>query len=191
MGANTDDGPGAAVFNGLLYLFWEQAGSGSDHIRYATVNTSNVQSAVNTVPFGLTFRGPGATVFNNRLYLAYSGTNGSTNFGQPLFYGYMDASGFWVGDSQPTGSPRSSTGPALAALGTQMWMIYLPKTTTEPDNLYFKKLDTLNVWTAEALLAPLTESDTGVSAVAFNGHIWVVGTTTTGINPRAVQYSIL
>jgi hypothetical protein len=66
-----------------------------------------------------------------------------------------------------------------------------PETTAEPDNLYFKKLDTLNVWTAEALLAPLTESDTGVSAVSFNGHIRVVGTTTTGPNPRAVQYSIL
>ena len=190
VGANTDDGPGAAVFNGLLYVFWETAGGGSDRIRYVTVNTSNVQSGVSIVPFGVTFRGPGATVFNNRIYLAYSGTNGGVN-GQNIFYGYMDASGLWVGDAQPTGSPRTSTGPALAALGTQMWMIYLPKTTAEPDNLYFKKLDTLNVWTAEALLAPLTESDTGVSAVSFNGHIWVVGTTTTGLNPRAVQYSVL
>ncbi|HSS47884.1 MAG TPA: hypothetical protein VLX28_02950, partial [Thermoanaerobaculia bacterium] len=125
VGANTDDGPGAAVFNGLLYLFWEQAGSSSDHIRYATVNTSNVQSGVNTVPFGLTFRGPAATVFNNRIYLAYSGTNGSPTNGAPLYYGYMDANGNWIGDSQPTGSPRSSTGPTLAALGTQMWLIYL------------------------------------------------------------------
>jgi hypothetical protein len=67
-----------------------------------------------------------------------------------------------------------------------MWMIYLPKTVGFPNDLYFKKLDTLNVWTAEALLAPLTESDTGVSSVSFNGHIWVVGTTVGGNNPHAV-----
>ena len=191
VGANTDDGPGAAVFNGLLYLFWETAGSASDHIGYVTVNTSNVQSAVNTVPFGLTFRGPAATVFNNRLYLAYSGTNGSSGNGQPLFYGYMDANGNWVGDSQPTGSPRSSTGPTLAALGTQMWLIYLPKAATPPNDLYFKTVDTLGVWSAENLLTPLTASDTGVSSVVFSGHIWVVGTLINGIPMRAVQYSIL
>src|SRR4029079_12150263 len=92
---------------------------------------------------------------------------------------YVYASGFGVGYSQPTGNPRTSTGPALAALGTQMWMIYIPKTTAEPDSLYSKKLHTLNGWTAESLLAPITESDTGFSAVSFNGHIWVVGTTTT------------
>jgi hypothetical protein len=191
VGANTDDGPGAAVFNGLLYVFWETAGSGSDHIGFVTVNTSNVQSAAATVPFGLTFKGPAATVFNNRLYLAYSGTNGSPGNGAPLYFGYMDANGNWIGDSQPTGSPRSSTGPTLAALGTEMWLIYLPKVVSSPNDLYFKQLDTLSVWTAENVLAPLTASDTGVSSVAFSGHIWVVGTLVSGTTPRAVQYSIL
>ncbi len=191
VGASTDDGPGAAVFNGLLYLFWETAGSGSDHIGYVTVNTSNVQSAVNTVPFGLTFKGPAATVFNNRLYLAYSGTNGSPSNGQPLFFGYMDANGNWVGDSQPTGSPRSSTGPTLAALGTQMWLIYLPKAVTPPNDLYFKTMDTLSVWSAENLLSPLTASDTGSPPSPSAGHIWVVGTLVNGTPTRAVQYSIL
>ncbi|HSS47881.1 MAG TPA: hypothetical protein VLX28_02935, partial [Thermoanaerobaculia bacterium] len=66
-----------------------------------------------------------------------------------------------------------------------------PKIVSFPNDLYFKKLDTLNVWTSESLLAPLTESDTGVSSVSFNGHIWVVGTTVGGNNPHAVQYSIL
>jgi hypothetical protein len=54
-----------------------------------------------------------------------------------------------------------------------------------------KKLDTLNVWTAEALLAPLTDSDTGVSAVTFNGHIWVVGTTTTSTNLRPALHPVV
>jgi hypothetical protein len=126
-GAATDDGPGLAVFNNLLYVFWETAGSGSDRIRYSTFDTNNTQSGVSIVPFGLTYRGPGAAVFNNRLYLAYSGTNGSLTFGHNIYHGYMDANGFWIGDSRPTGDPRTRTGPALAPLGTELWLMYLPK----------------------------------------------------------------
>jgi hypothetical protein len=190
-GAGTDDGPGVAVFNNLLYVFWETAGSGSDRIRYVTFDTSFNQSGVSVVPFGLTFRGPGAAVFNNRLYLAYSGTNGSPTTGQPIFHGYMDASGLWVGDSQPTGNPRTRTGPALAPLGSDLWLMYLPKAASEPDDLYVKKLNTLGQWTAEALIIPLSQSETGVSATFFNNRVWLVGSMLLDGDPHSVQYYIL
>jgi hypothetical protein len=186
--AATDDGPGLAVFNGLLYVFWETAGSGSDSIRYCTFDTNNSQSGVSVVPFGLTFRGPAAAVFNNRLYLAYSGTNGSSTLGHNIYHGYMDANGFWVGDSRPTGDPRTRTGPALAPLGTELWLMYLPKSTSEPDDLYHKRLNTLGQWTAESLIIPLSQSETGVSAMFFNNRIWLVGGM---LGDRSVQYYIL
>jgi len=189
--AATDDGPGLAVFNNLLYVFWETAGGGSDSIRYSTFNTSNAQSGVSVVPFGLTFRSPAAAVFNNRLYLAYSGTNGSSTNGSEIYHGYMDANGFWVGDSRPTGDPRTRTGPALAPLGTELWLMYLPKSTLEPDDLYHKRLNTLGQWTAESLIVPLSQSETGVSATFFNNRIWLVGGMLTGVDPRSVQYYIL
>jgi hypothetical protein len=186
--AATDDGPGLAVFNNLLYVFWETAGSGSDSIRYSTFDTNSVQSGVSVVPFGLTFRGPGAAVFNNRLYLAYTGTNGSSTNGHEIYQGYMDANGFWIGDSRPTGDPRTRTGPALAALGTELWLMYLPKSTLEPDDLYHKRLNTLGQWTAESLIIPLSQSETGVSATFFNNRIWLVGGL---LSDRSVQYYIL
>lgn len=190
-GASTDDGPGVAVFNNLLYVFWETAGSGSDSIRYSTFDTNNNQSGVSVVPFGLTFRGPAAAVFNNRLYLAYSGTNGSSTFGHNIYHGYMNASGFWIGDSRPTGDPRTRTGPALAPLGTELWLMYLPKSTSEPDNLYHKRLNTLGQWTSESLIAPLSQSETGVSATYFNNRIWLVGSMLADGDPLSVQYYIL
>jgi hypothetical protein len=190
-GAATDDGPGLAVFNNLLYIFWETAGSGSDRIRYVTYDTNFNPSGVSVVPFGLTFKGPAAAVFNNRLYLAYSGTNGSTLNGQPIFQGYMDANGLWVGDSQPTGGPRTYAGPALAPLGTQLWLMHVPKVTSEPDDLYVEKLDTLGTWTSPALIVPLSQSETGVSATYFNNRIWLVGTMLLDGDPHSVQYYIL
>jgi hypothetical protein len=190
-GAATDDGPGLAVFNNLLYVFWETAGGGSDSIRYSTFDTNSSQSGVSVVPFGLTFRGPAAAVFNNRLYLAYSGTNGSSINGSEIYHGYMDANGFWVGDSRPTGDPRTRTGPALAPLGTELWLMYLPKSTSEPDNLYHKRLNTLGSWTAESVIIPLSQSETGVSATFFNNRIWLVGSMLADGDPLSVQYYIL
>ncbi|HSG38185.1 MAG TPA: hypothetical protein VLE27_00985 [Thermoanaerobaculia bacterium] len=188
--AATDDGPGLAVFNNLLYVFWETAGSGSDRIRYCTFDLNSLQSGVSVVPFGLTFRGPGAAVFNNRLYLAYSGTNGSTFDGHNIYHGYMDASGFWIGDSRPPGDPRTRTGPALAFLGTELWLMYLPKRDDTFDELYHKKLNTLGQWSAEAQIF-LAESETGVSATVFSNRIWLVGSMLNEGDPRSVQYYIL
>ena len=190
-GASTDDGPGLAVFNNLLYVLWETAGSGSDRIRYCTFNLSHVQSGVSVVPIGLTFRGPAAAVFNNRLYLAYSGTNGSALNGSEIYHSYMDANGFWVGDSRPPGDPRTRTGPALAPLGTELWLMYLPKNAGEPDNLYHKRLNTLGQWTAESLIVPLSQSETGVSATFFNNRIWLVGSMLADGDPNSVQFYIL
>lgn len=189
VGASTDDGPGLAVFNNLLYIFWETAGSSSDRIRYATLDINNIQSGVSIVPFGLTFRGPGAAVFNNRIYLSYSGTNGGVENGHNIYYGYMDINGIWYGDWRPTGDPRTTTGPALAPLGTELWWMYEAKEVTNA-HCYSKRLNTLGQWTAEVDIWP-AGSDTRVNATTYNNKIWLVG----GINffndPNSVQFFLL
>ncbi len=138
----TGAGPGAAVFDSKLWVFFKY--DLNSNLYYRTLDSSGTWSA-RTAPTGslTTDNDVAAVVFNGKLHVFYKvvGTGARS-----LKYNTWTPASGWLGPYD-TGA-TSETGPAVAAtLGDKLWLVYLRDTTA--GNLRYRTLTTGGVWSDE------------------------------------------
>ena len=113
IGGTTPSSPNTAWFNGRLYLFVRDTGSG---IWMRSMDTSGVWSSSWTRVTGTTPSSPSSTVFNGRLYLFVRDT------GSGIWMRSMDTSGVWSSSwTRVTGSTPST--PSSTAGGVSRYIV--------------------------------------------------------------------
>jgi len=125
-GAVSEGDPAAVVYNGVIYVFYQEGPSNTYELYYTTYN-GNSWATPQQVPATQIGSYPAPIVFNNKIYVFHSG---DANNGQ-LWYNVFDGSS-WAGDAQITsiGAPvEADSGPSPVTVNGNIVIFYTSSTS--------------------------------------------------------------
>lgn len=102
--------PALAVYNSVLYVFYQGAGEHSGSLRYTYTYDGSTWASEAVVPNVVMSESPAATVFSGRLYVAHQG---SSRTGQSRWLWYVTFDGTAWSPDRPRTTPYMYNSPAL------------------------------------------------------------------------------
>ncbi len=179
-GASTTEMPDLVVYNGVLYIFYNNLGSG---VYYQTSSNGTTWSGASAVPSTQTvYKSPAAAVFNNKIYLCYRHNAGGAGSG--IFMVNMDSGGNWSGETEfkPGGFGIIARGdPAIAAFSSKLYLAY---TLDSPIEVRFASSTDGSTFGA-AVTLPSAISNSGPAAYAFSSLLYIFWRNTGDANKYA------
>lgn len=162
------DLPGAATFDGKLWIFFRRAIDGQ--IGYLT--SSNIDggafSGVTVLPTGSIGPRPAAVAFNGRLYLFYAERSSPSR----LFFRSIGTTGTWSTEQLVPGASTNDR-PGLAVYNGLLYIVWEPAGSAD-NRIKFCSMTTFESFSG--VQTPFGKTTRGPAAAAFNNRLYVIYT---------------